>query len=58
MHPLSQVNCVDLLWSSILAGMTSGTPPEEAEEGGGQGSEDEGAATSTPIAISKEEGQA
>lgn len=29
-----QVNCVDLLWSSILAGMTSGTPEDAAEEGG------------------------
>jgi hypothetical protein len=25
------VNCVDLVWSSILAGMASGTPPETAE---------------------------
>lgn len=49
---------MDLLWSSILAGLTSGTPPEEAEEGGGGGSEDGGATTSAAMAISKEKGQA
>ncbi|CAM9174600.1 unnamed protein product [Laminaria digitata] len=57
-HRVLWVNCVDLLWSSILAGMTSGTPPEEAEGRGGEGSEDGGATSSTPIAVAKEEGQA
>lgn len=31
-----QVNCVDLLWSSILASMASGTPdPDDAMEADG-----------------------
>ncbi|CAM9447102.1 unnamed protein product [Ectocarpus sp. 13 AM-2016] len=40
-HRVLWVNCVDLLWSSIMAGMTSGAPApdEDAGEGGGGGEE-------------------
>ncbi|CAM9467187.1 unnamed protein product [Ectocarpus sp. 8 AP-2014] len=55
-HRVLWVNCVDLLWSSILAGMTSGAPApdEDAGEGGGEGEE---LLTAAPVSSTTEQQQ-
>ncbi|CAM9901137.1 unnamed protein product [Ectocarpus sp. 4 AP-2014] len=55
-HRVLWVNCVDLLWSSIMAGMTSGAPApdEDAGEGGGGAEE---LLTAAPVSSSTEQQQ-
>ncbi|CAM9944299.1 unnamed protein product, partial [Sphacelaria rigidula] len=36
-HRVLWVNCVDLLWSSVLAGMASGTPVPGSDSNNGEG---------------------
>lgn len=53
-----QVNCVDLLWSSILASMTSGTTVPEDDVSAEEANEDAAVANNEKAATASGAGQA